>query len=190
MITQERVRELFKYDPNTGDLIRRIRVKGPRTGSAAGVVCKCKDTGGHIIVMVDGKRYPAHRLIWLYVYGYMPEHLIDHKNGVPDDNRLCNLREASHRCNNQNCRLRKDNKTGFPGVFMKGNGRYEAYIRVDRKQYCLGTYDNRLEAALARLTAEIQCPEWTCNYQSEIVKRIKQVWPGLSIDSIFPREKI
>ncbi len=45
-------------------------------------------------LMIDGKRYHsgAHRLVWQYYYGNIPEGLtINHKNGIKNDNRPENL---------------------------------------------------------------------------------------------------
>ena len=50
---------------------------------------------GHIAIRVMGKRYLAHRLAWLYVYGYLPLE-VDHINGKADDKRISNLRECTH----------------------------------------------------------------------------------------------
>ena len=46
-------------------------------------------------VTINRKRYCEHRLAWLYVYGKWPEDMVDHINGIKDDNRIENLREAT-----------------------------------------------------------------------------------------------
>jgi hypothetical protein len=44
---------------------------------------------------IDGQVYKAHRLAWVYVHGIEPKRHLDHINGVRDDNRIANLREAT-----------------------------------------------------------------------------------------------
>lgn len=76
---------------------------------------KGKNTLGYIAVGIDYHRYYAHRLVWLYMFGTMPKRTIDHINGNPSDNRLCNLRECSHADNQKN---QKNQKTIL--VVIKG----------------------------------------------------------------------
>jgi hypothetical protein len=61
--------------------------------------------GGYTYIRIDRKRYAAHRLAWLYVYGTFPPRLLDHINGCPGDNRIGNLREATPHQNAGNTRL-------------------------------------------------------------------------------------
>src|SRR5215468_6803827 len=87
----------------------------------------CRKTDGYVHIGVDGRTYSAHRLAWFYVYGVWPEHDIDHMNGVRGDNRLVNLREATHIQNCRNSRTCRPNKNGFRGVKQTESGyRYEA----------------------------------------------------------------
>lgn len=79
-----------------------------------------------------------------------PKHLhVDHINGDPLDNRRCNLRLATQSQNMGNARRHHDN-TGFKGTTLnKKTGRWVAQICVRGKRYCLGTFDDRYDAALA-----------------------------------------
>lgn len=99
---------------------------------------------------VDGKSYREHRLIWLLMYGYMPEQDIDHINGVRDDNRLANLRECSRSFNLLNAVGRANNSTGHKGVSLQKNGKYHAYINVNGKRNNIGYFDDLEVALLAR----------------------------------------
>lgn len=172
MLSQSRLKEVLSYDPNTG-VFTWIK----RNGNVAGG----KDSHGYIIIKVDNKSYKAHRLAWLYIHGYFPENDTDHLNGIRDANRLENLHEATRRCNQQNCKIRQDNTSGFPGVsWDKPVKKWKAYISINRKQKYLGCHPTALDAALARFTVEVQCPEWHCNHRSKLVKAIKGAWPEFS----------
>lgn len=175
-ITQKELARLFNYNEETGILSWAVDRKGKaKKGHRSGYKHACD---GYRYVGVNYKLYREHRLIWCLVYGYFPENDLDHKNGRRDDNRLKNLREVSKYCNNQNISTPASNKTGFIGVsFFKRTGKWRAVIQINYNYYHLGLYPTPLEAALARYTVEVQCPQWTCNYRSELVKAIKMAWP-------------
>ena len=65
---------------------------------------------------LKGKRYKEHRLIWLYHYGEWPKECIDHINGIRDDNRIENLREATNQQNQFNRKSEKDSSSQYKGV--------------------------------------------------------------------------
>ena len=90
MITQSKLKELVNYDQDTGIFTWKKRTSNRiKIGDIIGNLHNC----GYIEMGVNGKRYLAHRLAWLYVYGYMPK-LIDHINTNKQDNRICNLYEG------------------------------------------------------------------------------------------------
>jgi hypothetical protein len=150
VITQQRLRDVLGYDPETG-VFTWLRTKGSRAvaGSKAGRRARL----GYIEIMVDRRRYQAHRLAWLYMTGRHPEHLIDHINMDPGDNRFANLREATHSQNKANALRHRDNSTGRKGVYRTAGGRYHAMIGVTGKIHCLGTFATVEEAGEAYMTA-------------------------------------
>jgi hypothetical protein len=81
MLTQERLRLLLSYDQETG-VFRRRKVPGRRGNVREGDIAG--DAGGgkrkqYWRVSVDGSRYYAHQLAWLYIYGEWPKQ-VDHKD--------------------------------------------------------------------------------------------------------------
>jgi hypothetical protein len=147
-LTQSRLKELFHYNNETG--LFTFLYSRPTSRYLKGKIAGASDCQyGYINLFVDGKLYRAHRIAWLYMTGKWPSEKIDHKNGVTDDNRWCNLREATNGENLQNMRkARKDNSTGFLGVYPC-NGRFRAAISVSGKKYHLGYHDNAEDAYAA-----------------------------------------
>ena len=77
---------------------------------------------------------------------------VDHINGDPLDNRKENLRLCTRRENCRNKKVRADSKSGFKGVYVRPNDRYQAYIGDPAKKsrhINLGTYGTPEEAARA-----------------------------------------
>jgi len=87
-LTAESVRHYFNYDPDTGELTRRVSVNGR---AQAGAVCATTDGRGYKLTQFAGKRQYVHRLAMIHVYGYAPARKIEHRNGQLQDNRLSNL---------------------------------------------------------------------------------------------------
>lgn len=175
MLTQARLKELLSYEPDTGDFARLVSSCGRvKVGDIAGHV----DTNGYTKIKVEGKGYAAHRLAFLFMEGYFPEHGVDHKNKIKHDNRWENLRHATNSCNGQNREISNNSTSGFPGVsFFKQTKMWKAHVKLNRKTIHLGYYTDILEAALARYTFEQQCEHWSCVQDSELVKAIKKAWP-------------
>jgi hypothetical protein len=147
-ITAEFLRELFLYEEESGLFIRRIS-RGNRglAGQIAGYVAK---TGYRVIGIGprDGfKMYLAHRLAWLYMTGAFPENEIDHINGVKDDNRWCNLREATRSQNLQNIRCRSSSLSRLKGVqWDRRRKKWASGIFVNKRHLHLGYFTSATEA--------------------------------------------
>jgi hypothetical protein len=107
---------------------------------------------------VDGHRYPAHRLAWLYMTGEWPGE-VDHINGKKDDNRWANLRDISHAANSQNVRVAQvNNRCGVLGV-KPLRDKFQARICVARKTIHLGTFLTTSEAHAAYVAAKRELHE-------------------------------
>ena len=90
---------------------------------------------GYKSVMVDGKNWRIHRLVFLMHNGYLPSTL-DHINGDRSDNRIENLREATASQNAHNQKMRPDNKTGVKGVsWNKDRGKWVVRVNHLKKNY-------------------------------------------------------
>lgn len=154
MLTQEIVRKYFSYDPKTGDL-NRI---GYDDSWGNFHICNRKINGkssGYIVVRFKNKCYKAHRLIFMYMLGYIPEY-IDHINGNRSDNSWKNLRGVTLEENLLNKRTYKNNSSGQSGIHWEANmGKYRVRIQKNGKRDCLGFFDDLEEAISVRKKAEI-----------------------------------
>lgn len=91
-LTQEVLKSLLYYDPETGIFVWLVTRQRSPAGKEAGGY----DEKGYRRICVNGTKVRAHRLAWLYMTGEWPEDQLDHINGLKDDNRFVNLREATN----------------------------------------------------------------------------------------------
>jgi hypothetical protein len=143
MITQEILHQLFAYDPETGLFIRKIKTSNNAKMGIAGT----NNGIGYITICVNSKLQYAHRLAWMYMYGSFPDGNIDHINGNPSDNRICNLRLVNQSQNMQNIKKFKNNTSGYKGVtWRKDTKKWTAQIWKNSKRYGLGCFDSAEDA--------------------------------------------
>lgn len=158
-LSQDVLKEHLHYSSETGIFIRKITNSNrAKVGDIAG----CKDSDGYISIGINGKQYKAHRLAWLYMTGELPKDMIDHKDGVRDNNRFDNLRQATNGQNLQNqIKPHNNNTTGFLGVsFNKINRNYAAHISIDGKLTYIGSFATPEEASEAYLTKKRETHEF------------------------------
>lgn len=159
-ITQERLKEVLHYDPETGDFTWKTR-KGLRphdivwnkrfAGKRAGSVNK---PSGYVYICVDKTVCTAHRLAWLYMHGEFPRLFIDHADMNRANNIASNLRLATQSQNMANTLVRKDNSTGFKGVVLHRNRLHQKRPWQARmKKKSLGYYETSEEASRAYAAA-------------------------------------
>jgi hypothetical protein len=173
-LTQERLKELLHYDPETGVFTWRTSGSGKRANKLAGGY----DAYGYICIAVDKVTYKASRLAWLYIEGYIPENLIDHKDRNPKNNKWKNLRHVTNQCNARNQSVRKNNKSGVTGVcWIKRSCKWQSQIRADRKTKYLGEFKTLKEAVQARWNAEIKYGYPNCNTTSSAYLYLQGVTP-------------
>jgi hypothetical protein len=151
--TQDRLKELYRYEPDTGNFYHRtIRSAVCRPDGLAGT-----SHGGRIALRVDGRLYLAHRLAWLYMTGDMPRGVVDHINGVGLDNRWSNLRDVSQQINTQNTHKRFGHQkhSNLPGAHWCGQRRvWKSSLHVDGRSVHLGTFGSAEEASAAYVEAK------------------------------------
>ena len=159
MLTQEELKSLLHYDPDTG-IFTWNYIKSKRgtyfakSGKVAGCTAKGNTRNHYVLVNIKNKLHKAHRLAWLYAYGKLPDHIIDHINGNGIDNRICNLRDVTRSENFKNSRLRSDNASGFNGVFWEQSCRkWRATVTVGGIKHHLGVFKNKEDAIAARKAA-------------------------------------
>jgi len=150
MITAEVVRQLFTYD---GEHLRwNVSRQKIQKGSIAGEI-----RDGYRRIGVNGKKYGAHRLIWLFVHGQFPTNFIDHIDGNGLNNRIENLRDVTNRENCLKQKLHCTNTSGHAGVsWNKHKNRWTAEIHVLGKKINLGAFINKDDAINKRKEAEQQ----------------------------------
>ena len=165
MISQEMLKALLTYEPETG--VFRWKERPPEMfEDGCGRYNKernCKrwnnqwaDTeagttrpDGYKIITVKRRRYRSHHLAFLYVHGFLPGEL-DHIDNNPSNNRISNLREATRSQNMANSYNRRANR----GVcWHRAAGKWEAHITINRKKHYLGLFRTQEEAAAARKAA-------------------------------------
>jgi len=151
MLTQEELKYYLNYDPDTGYFTWRIS-NSNRSPVGSIIHNVCKNTG-YVKIGLLGKRYQAHRLVWLYMFGKFPEKDIDHINNNRKDNRLCNLRECTRSENNYNRSPDKEkpSNTGLKGIsYNKKWRRFDCGIKAsnirERKSFYVRDYTSKEEA--------------------------------------------
>lgn len=112
--------------------------------------CGCLDEKGYEYTMFCGKNLKNHRIIFMMFHGYLPK-VVDHINGIKNDNRIENLRAATKSQNGFNSKISKANKSGVKGVsWDKKRKKWKVQISINCKNKCIGRYD---DLELAELVA-------------------------------------
>jgi hypothetical protein len=150
-------RELFEIDPSSPSGLRwkKRQARCVKIGDVAGGT----DSQGYRQVVLNGKKYKSHRVIWAMVNDADPGDLqIDHIDGNPLNNSLGNLRLATHAQNQCNQTKKASNNTsGIPGVsWHSGGQKWSAHIGTQGKRVHLGCFACKEEASMARREAELK----------------------------------
>ena len=154
-LSQARLRELLSYEPATGIFRWRVERRGSgyrRGEQPAGSIAGHLDVKGYSRIFIDGYRYKAHRLAWLYMMGVWPVGDIDHKNQNRADNSWENLRVANRAQNRINSAVSKNNSSGFRGAHTARNGWTASIGHRGRRQH-LGTFATPEDAQAAYVAA-------------------------------------
>ena len=153
MLTQEQLKEILHYCPETGIFTRKIKTSHKKVGQVFG----CKGRAGYLSSSIDGKVYKSHRLAFLYMTGSFPLEQVDHINQVKHDNRWENLRDVTAGENLKNQSMQRRNTSGCTGVrWDEARQKWNAQISADGKMKWLGRFDCIDDAIKVRRAAEIK----------------------------------
>ena len=141
LLTQAKVKRLFEY--RDGELYWKVDAgiggrikKGTKIGT----------TSGYKAVSINNQSYTAGRIIFLMFHGYIPERVcfIDRN---PQNTRIENLRAATISQMKCGSKKRKDNNSGYKGVYFHyKTNKYTAQIQKHQKRYNLGYFDTPKDA--------------------------------------------
>lgn len=140
--TKEHLDRLFIYEPETGNLIRRITTS---SNAKEGDVIKNFCKKGYRRARLGENSCYAHRIIWKMYYNQEPPDFIDHKNKDKSDNRIENLIESNPSHNGFNRNVQKNNKSGFTGIKIK-SCKFVVTINKNKRTLFIGTFDTLEEA--------------------------------------------
>lgn len=159
--TQDELKALFHYDPETG-VFTHLQTRGKgKKGQPVGKL----NYGGYIEMRVLNKLFTAHRLAFLYMTGELPSppYTVDHINGDRKDNRWCNLRLADWQQQSWNAPAHHHNKSGLKGAWpCKSTGRWQSMLQDGDRRIWLGRFDTAEDAHKAWIKAatELRGAEW------------------------------
>ena len=143
MLTQQRLKELLHYDPETGIFTWINSMRGGWNGRQAG----SENSDGYLQIVIDGLNQKLHRIAFLYVDGVMPPGIVDHADGDRTNNSYRNLRHADRASNNHNAKMPITNVSGIKGVhFSPPHGKWKAEINYRKKRFYLGLFEDIKEA--------------------------------------------
>mgnify|MGYP003662158360 CR=1 FL=1 len=142
-MTKEDLHELFEY--KDGNLYWKTdRFTKKCMGKKAGSKCK----NGYEHIQINYKYIYNHRAIFLYHHGYLPK-ILDHINGIRDDNRIENLREVTSFQNAWNMKT-KLGSSGVKGVtWDKAHKKWLAQLRAKNKKIYIGRFESLEDAEQA-----------------------------------------
>lgn len=159
--SQEVLRQLLDYDPETGVLRWKERdgswfpstriARGWNAKYAGAAAGRVSESTGYVQLTLFGCSRMAHRLIWKMEIGDDPDE-VDHVDGDRSRNAWVNLRNVDRSTNQRNAKRRSDNSSGTVGVFWH-RARQKWCARI-RGRY-IGVYENYGDAVAARRSAEL-----------------------------------
>jgi hypothetical protein len=146
-LSQELLQQTFSYED--GNLVWKKQI-GKRSfiGKIAG-----SNVHGYYRIGLLNKEYLTHRLIFMFHHGYLPKE-VDHIDGNKLNNRIENLRPASHSENLNNQKLRVDSISGHKNVgWASREQKWRVRVTKNGKQKHIGYFIDRDLAELVAVEA-------------------------------------
>ena len=146
-LTQDLLREYLRYC-ESGHLVWNKRPWSKSTAKVGDKVGSL-ETNGYIRCQIFKNRKLEHQLVFLFFNGYIPKY-IDHINGIRDDNRIENLREADKQSNAFNRKSHKNSTSKYKGVsWNKALSKWHVQYRFKTERVHVGYFESEEAAAQA-----------------------------------------
>jgi hypothetical protein len=164
-ITPDILRQLLRYDPDTGKLFWKERdvrwfasdgsCRSWNSKFSGSLALNTDDRNGYRHGEVFNITFKAHVAAWAICKGAFPTFQIDHIDGDGHNNRISNLRDVDRVTNCRNKGINSNNTSGVVGVsFDSSRGVWKASIGRDGKSIHIGWFKGFDDAVAARKNAE------------------------------------
>ena len=162
----EVLRQLLRYEPDTGKLFWRERMaETPGVNIASLAQWNGRFAGKEAFTALTPKGYrqgtvlskhmEGHRVVWAIATGVWPIGEIDHEDGCRSNNRFENLRSATRRENMQNLTKQARNTSGHVGAFWsQSKQRWKSQINTETGLVFLGYFSSAEDAGAAYAAAK------------------------------------
>jgi len=142
--------ELFEYCE--GHLYWKSKPSN-RVNIKVGDLAGYKNAQDYMAVGIHGRKYKNHRIIFFMHHGYIPDE-IDHIDGNTLNNKIENLREATHAQNMANKKQYVNSLSGVKGVsWHKAAKKWYVQIRSNQKHLFQGLFNDLELAELVAIEA-------------------------------------
>ena len=146
----EEAHKKFDINEQSGELVRKVSAGNCLAGTSPTFI----SSKGYRKVHLLGKSRFVHRIVWLMVYGSLPDGQLDHLNQDKLDNRIGNLREVDTVTNCLNISKKKSNSTQlYQGISLLPSGKFRARLQDEH----IGVFDTAEEASFAYKTRKQLC---------------------------------
>lgn len=141
----------FSYNKDTGDISVKVRYRSGEnnrlTRRSVGDIVGHMSGNGYLHFYVLNRKVRCHRAAWIISYGAIPEgYVVDHINGIRDDNRLENLRLLTQKDNTMYIH-KPYSSSGYRGVYQCNSKKNPWCAQVNKIH--LGVYKTPEEANTA-----------------------------------------
>jgi hypothetical protein len=139
----------FYYEYKDGKLYNSSNANNKsKIGKLAGTYHECTGNNRKVYnsVKLNNNQYMTHVVIWIMHNGDVPDNMcVDHIDGNRYNNKIENLRLATHSENSRNRKISNINTTGYKGVYKRRN-KWVSIIGQNNKQLYLGAFNTPEEA--------------------------------------------
>lgn len=146
---QDKIMSCGYFDMECGCFIRTKAIAGCAKLGPMGYLC----TDGYRKLQINYFVFNQSNVVYLWFTGNFLKtgEEIDHISGDKLNDHPSNLRLVSHSLNTRNAAMRRDNSSGFTGVYYdKNTNTFISSINANKKRRFLGRFPNALTAHLAR----------------------------------------